>query len=105
MENNLIRVLLVESDAKLARFLRESLSGLTGSRIDVASTDTLADGIQQLGQSQNDAVLLNLSLSDSEGMATYARVHAESPNLPIVILTCCENETLALQAVRQGAQD
>jgi signal transduction histidine kinase len=105
MENNLIRVLLVESDAKFGRFLRESLSGLTGSRIDLASTETLAGAVEQLSQSQNDAVLLNLSLSDSEGMATYNRIHAEAPNLPIVILTCCENEAIALQAVRQGAQD
>jgi signal transduction histidine kinase len=105
MENNLIRVLLVESDPKYGRFLRESLSGLTGSRIDLGSTETLVEAIEQLGHNPSDAVLLNLSLSDSEGMATYSRVHAEAPNLPIVILTCCENEALALQAVRQGAQD
>jgi signal transduction histidine kinase len=105
MENTLVRALLVESDAKFARLLRDSLSSVTGSRIDLSSSETLADALQQLAQSQNDAVLLNLFLSDSEGISTFSRVYAEAPNVPIVILTCHDNEALALQAVRHGAQD
>jgi hypothetical protein len=45
MEKNAIRVLLVESEPRFARMLRESLSGLTGSRIDLTFSQTLADAL------------------------------------------------------------
>src|SRR5690349_8399345 len=105
MDKNLIRVLLVESDAKFARLVRENLSGLTGSSIYLVAVQTLAAAFQELQQSRYDAILLNLCVTDSEGISTYTRLHSEVPSLPIVILTCHENEALALQAVRHGAQD
>lgn len=105
METNLIPVLLIERDVKFTRFLRESLSALTTSEIDISAGHTLAEGLQKLRESKYDAILLDLCLTDSEGIDTFARVHGEAPNLPIVILTCYENEAFALQALRQGAQD
>src|SRR2546421_13001244 len=105
MEKNLIRVLLVESDARFGRLMRENLSGLTGSPIYLEISETLAEALRELQDNPSDAVLLNLSLSDSEGISTFNRVQTEAPNLPIVILTCHENEALALEAVRHGAQD
>ena len=105
MEKSLIRVLLVESDAKFGRLMRENLSGLTGSPIYLEITETLAGALRELDHRQSDAVLLNLFLSDSEGISTFSRVQTEAPNLPIVILTCHDNEALALEAVRHGAQD
>ena len=105
METKLIRVLLIESEDKCARFMRESLSALTSSQIEIFTAETLADCIHKLRGSRFDAVLLNLFLTDSEGIATFARVHTQSPGIPIVILTCHENEALALEALRQGAQD
>jgi signal transduction histidine kinase len=83
----------------------ESLSALTSSQIELSTTETLEVGIRKLRSSPYDAVLLNLFLSDSEGISTFGRVHSQSPGIPIVILTCHENEVLALEALRQGAQD
>jgi signal transduction histidine kinase len=105
MQESPIRVRLVESDSDFVRSLRRSLSDLTGSRIELAWSETLADALQHLGQAQNDAVLLNLFLRDSEGISNLSRLQAEAPNLPVVILTCHDNEALALEAVRHGAQD
>jgi signal transduction histidine kinase len=105
METKLIRVLLIESEEKCARFMRESLSALTSSQIELFTAETLGDGIRRLRGTPFEAVLLNLFLSDSEGIGTFARVHSQSPGIPIVILTCHENEALALEALRQGAQD
>ena len=105
MDTRLIRVLLIESEDKCARFMRESLSALTASQIELSTSATLAEGIHKLRGSRYDAVLLNLFLSDSDGIGTFARLHLESPDVPIVILTCHENEALALEALRQGAQD
>ena len=52
-----------------------------------------------------DLVLLDLSLPDSQGFDTFARVHAQAPDLPIVVVTGSNDEMLAVQAVQAGAQD
>jgi DNA-binding NarL/FixJ family response regulator len=44
-------------------------------------------------------------LPDSRGLATFLAIHAQFPSAPIIILAGFDNETLALEAVRQGAQD
>ena len=105
MESKLIRVLLIESEDKFARFMRESLSSLTSSQIDLFTAETLAEGIRRLRGGNYEAILMNLFLADSEGIQSFRQVHAEASGLPIVILTCHENEALALEALRHGAQD
>jgi PAS domain S-box-containing protein len=44
-------------------------------------------------------------LPDSQGLNAFATIHAWAPLLPIIILADFDNETQALQAVREGAQD
>jgi signal transduction histidine kinase len=105
MQTRVIPVLLIEPDLKFTRFLRESLSSLSSSRIEISAERTLAEALQKLRQTEYEAILLDLCLSDSEAIETFARVHQQAPNVPIVILTCYENEAFALQALRQGAQD
>ena len=105
MKNNLIPTLLVERDARVTRFLRESLSALTTSEIDLAVTHDVAEASALLQSSEHQAVLLDLCLSGSEGLETFAQIHERAPAIPIVILTCHEDEAFALEALRRGAQD
>jgi len=105
MEEKLIKVLLVESDRRFTRYLQESLSGLTSSRVDLFSSENLEEAISCLRENTLDAALLDLDLSDSEGISTFARFHEAAPGLPTVILTGSDHQAVALEAVRQGAQD
>lgn len=105
MENRLIKVLLVEGDPGLARVWRESLAALTHARIELIASANLADALQRLKGRRYDAMLLNLFLPDHRGIGTLKKVQGLAPALPIVILTCCDTEALALEAVREGAQD
>jgi diguanylate cyclase (GGDEF)-like protein len=50
-------------------------------------------------------VLLDLSLPDSLGLETFAKVFAHSPAVPIIVLTGTDDSTVALKAVQGGAQD
>jgi two-component system, NarL family, sensor histidine kinase UhpB len=52
-----------------------------------------------------DAALLDLSLPDSQGLATFEGLRAEAPRLPLIALTGLEDEELALKALQGGAQD
>ena len=105
MERKLIPVLLVERDLKVTRFLRESLSALTTSEIDLSVGHTLSEALEKIREREFQAVLLDLCLTDSEGIETFARLHQHAPGIPIVILTCHEDEAFALEALRHGAQD
>jgi hypothetical protein len=67
-------------------------------------SDRLAAALASLADRHVDAVLLDLALPDSEGLETFARVQAAA-DTAIVILTARDDDRLALEAVRGGAQD
>src|SRR6266536_903758 len=105
MQPESLQALLVEGDSQFVRAVRASLSALTGARIELQVSETLDDALHRLRLERFDAILLNLFLSDSQGVNTFARIHSQAPTLPVVIVTSCDNDVLALDSVRQGAQD
>src|SRR5262249_16688716 len=50
-------------------------------------------------------VLLDLSLPDAQGLDTILKLHTLVSHLPIIVLTGMENDELAVEALRKGAQD
>lgn len=100
-----IRILLVEDNPGDARLLRESLMEVDSFRFDLTHVSTLSGGLERLAESVTDVVLLDLSLPDSFGLDSFIQVHAQAPGVPFVVLTGLADETLAIEAVRQGAQD
>jgi diguanylate cyclase (GGDEF)-like protein len=66
---------------------------------------TLAEGITVLEQEKTDVVLLDLSLPDADGLETLKMVIEQYSDIPIVVLSGHDDETLALEALQLGAQD
>jgi PAS domain S-box-containing protein len=99
-----IRVLLVEDDEPDSAVLREALAAARPP-IEVEHCRTLGDAIAHLAEPKFDAVLLNLDLPDSQGLQTIDRALAETPGLPIVVITAAEEPDLGVAAVQHGAQD
>ncbi len=52
-----------------------------------------------------DVILLDLGLPDVQGLAAVRRAHAAAPRVPLVVLTGLDDESLATQALQEGAQD
>jgi diguanylate cyclase (GGDEF)-like protein len=104
MDIERIVLLLLESDALEARFVREMLGRAEGVRFSLRWSVTLADGLALLRKGGIDLVMMELALPDSWGMDTFLAVHAVHPDLPVVIYTGMEDAALAIQAVQQGAQ-
>jgi PAS domain S-box-containing protein len=65
----------------------------------------LSDVLVRLKSPGIDVILLDLTLPDSTGINTFYEVHHMAEDLPIVILSADDNEDLALQAMKGGAQD
>jgi two-component system, cell cycle sensor histidine kinase and response regulator CckA len=104
-----LRVLLVEDNPADARLidsmLREAEDITTGRRFELIRAADLAAGLEQLATADIQIVLLNLSLPDSQGLATFTAMHARATQIPIVVLTGLADQASALGAVHQGAQD
>ena len=52
-----------------------------------------------------DAILLDLSLPDSHGLNSFSQVHAKVPQVPVIVLTGTNDDAIALEMMRAGAQD
>ena len=100
-----IQVLLVEDNPSQALLLEEGLKDVTSVDVDLHHVALLREAIQRLQERAFDVVLLDLSLPDSSGLDTVARIHAAAPQTAIVVLTTLSDEALGLEAVREGAQD
>jgi len=101
-----IKVLLIEDNPSDA-FLLEQMLSQNGHQMSFAleCERFLAKGLEHLTKKGTDLVLLDLSLPDSSGLDTFLKVQKEIPGTPIVVLSNLEDEALALEAVKQGAQD
>jgi signal transduction histidine kinase/DNA-binding response OmpR family regulator len=107
MEARETRVLVVEDnqgDAGLVRFALRAESGPEHS-FKAEQVVCLQDALQSLKEKPFDLVLLDLTLPDARGLDTLARVREAAPDLPIVIMTGLNDESMAVEAVRLGAQD
>lgn len=105
MPNDTIRVLLVEDDPDDVLLLREMLDEVTSAKFALTHVGLLEQGIATAQAQPFDVLLLDLSLPDSRGLDTFTRLHERLPEMPVVVLTGLDDETVAVGAVQGGAQD
>ncbi len=99
------KILLIEDNPADARLLREMLVEIKDAPFELEWVDRLSAGLERLTKGDVDAILLDLSLPDSQGLDTFLQVQAQAPHVPITVLSGLDDAALALQAVREGAQD
>lgn len=100
-----LKVLLVEEDQERRTEVEEFLSRARDPRVDLESSSYLSDALERLSDGEIDLVLLDLSLPDSEGVATFERMYAFAPDVPVIVLTDLDDEEVAMTTVQGGAQD
>ncbi len=113
-----LNILLVEDNPGDIRLLQEILREVTTTRCQITPAMTLAVALDLLAActptpvgaisippAPFDVILIDLSLPDSQGIASFLTLHRQAANIPIIVLTGLDDETLALSAMQQGAQD
>src|SRR3984957_50389 len=98
------KILLIIGDPAAANGIRTALAAANSVSFDVEWVRELSKGLARLSKGGVSAVLLALSLPDSQGLETFDRLFAAVPDVPILILGN-GNEGLAKEAVGRGAQD
>ena len=95
------RVLVVEDDVPIRRFLRSTLLA-RGYVVDEA--ETLQAARLQVTAQPPDAVLLDLGLPDGDGLELVQEIRGWS-QLPIVVLSARDQESVKVAALDAGADD
>lgn len=99
------KVLMIEDNPMDALVIKRMLDHEGGGQFVVVSAKTIKEGRACLRYQQVDLVLCDLSLPDSSGLRSFDIIQAEDPNLPVVVLSGTNDESVALKAVQHGAQD
>jgi len=105
MPTDPVNVLLIEDEAAQARLIQEFLAEDKIYVFRLVNLSRLELGLQRLTEEDFDVVLLDLTLPDSVGLDSLDRLMQQERVPPIVVLTNTNDDELALEAVRRGAQD
>ena len=103
-----VTILMVEDNPDDARLIRTLLGRTALKPLSLTFVDRVSRALEFLrGGGKVDVALLDVSLPDcrSGSLDSLTRIKAEAPDLPIILLTGCDDEELAVAAVREGAQD
>jgi two-component system KDP operon response regulator KdpE len=95
------RILVVEDEAEIRRFVRLSLER---EGVEVFEADTLARGIVEAGTRRPDLVVLDLGLPDGDGVALIRELRGWS-DIPIIVLSARTQEHDKIGALDAGADD
>ena len=105
MDGNAHRVLLIGNDPVTAATIRAALAAPAENPYATLWVRDLRAGLARVSNGGIDAILLDLSLPDSRGIATFDEVFVAARRVPILVLTSRDEEDNARQAVQRGAKD
>ncbi|HMC65851.1 MAG TPA: response regulator [Gemmataceae bacterium] len=95
------RVILIEDEQPIRRFLRASL-GAHGFHL--VESETAKDGVLQTATQQPDLIILDLGLPDLDGMEVIRQIR-EWSTVPIIVLSARGQEKDKVAALDAGADD
>jgi CheY-like chemotaxis protein len=102
MNDTPMRILLVEDNSLDVRLLREMLSNQALREFSLIEVGYMSEAEKYLAANKVDIILLDLGLPDARAMEALRRAHAAAPRIPLVVLTGCDDELMADQALREG---
>ncbi|WP_112960795.1 response regulator [Agrobacterium sp. fls2-241-TYG-188a] len=97
----LARILVVDDEPQIRRFLRPALAA---AGYDVIEAENGADALKAVATAAPDAVILDLGLPDMDGKDVIASLRGWS-TIPIIILSARDREAEKIAALDLGADD
>jgi two-component system cell cycle sensor histidine kinase/response regulator CckA len=98
-------LLVVEDNPGDARLVREMVTGHGSLNTEFTHVESMSAAEAHLSERAVDVILLDLGLPDAQGLEAVRRAHAAAPRVPLVVMTGEDDEVLAAQTLREGAQD
>ncbi|MEP6691029.1 MAG: diguanylate cyclase [Gemmatimonadaceae bacterium] len=98
-----IKVLLVEPPDAEPKLVTSS-HGSWVATLEVVRVDAVGEAARAIGVHRFDAILLDLTPAVAEGLDGLARLHEQTPDVPIIALIASD-DTFGVEALKAGAQD
>lgn len=99
------RILFIEDDSTEAMLVSEELADDPRLCADIVCVSCLGDALRHLSSQRFDVALVDLDLPDSKGVETLERLREAAADLPIIVLSGNQNEAMAVEVLRKGAQE
>jgi len=96
------KVLLADDHTLVRAGIRSLLKNIPGFEV-VAEADNGRDALKLIEQHHPDLVLLDIAMSELNGLEVAARLNKEHPEIHVIILSMHSSEEYVLQALRAGA--
>ncbi len=101
----MLKILLIEDNQEDISFIDSLLKEGLHNQLALYQAPSAQSGLEIAKQHTLHAILLNVSLQQELGLDYITRFIQCCPGTPLLILSGVENEELALEAVKKGAQD
>ena len=98
-------ILLIEDEPADALLFKRYLRDSKLASFNIQVKNRLQDGLDFLKKHEVDAILLDLSLPDSQNLEGLDQLAFLHPKIPILVFTGLESEQLSIEALKKGAQD
>jgi signal transduction histidine kinase len=100
-----LQVLVVEDNAGDARLLQQMFSKEQPGSFQITHLLRMSEALVHLAKGGVDIILLDMGLPDGHGLDTVRRAQEVAPGVPVIVLTGLDDEKLAAEAMKEGAQD
>ncbi len=98
----MLKILLIDDHAVVRKGLKAILEEEFGD-VSVDEADTGHEGIKRIHKRHPDAVVLDISLPDMNGLEVLKRIRMEWPKLPVLILSIYGEDQYGVRMMRSGA--
>lgn len=96
------RILVVDDEAHVRSMIAATLER-QGYEITVASGGR--EAVDALERDSFELILTDIVMQEGNGLALLEHIHAESPNLPVIMVTAIHDISVAIDSMRRGAYD
>jgi putative nucleotidyltransferase with HDIG domain len=96
------RILVVDDETHVRAMMGSTLER-QGYQVQLASSGR--EALETLEMSSFDLVLTDIVMQDVNGIALLEQIHAQNPNLPVVMVTAIHDISVAIDSMRRGAYD
>lgn len=100
-----IHILIVEDNLQDFIIFKEVLGQIRDFFIQVDHAENLHDAVEKATGFEYDLIFLDLFLPDSFGQETFNQLNQKIHSSPVVVLSGLSDKSIALDIVKEGAQD
>jgi CheY-like chemotaxis protein len=98
-------ILFIANEGKRGTKVQDALLEGIDGQVDFMRVESLFDALRTLQERSFDLIIADLTLPDSEGIATVKHLKQDAPQTPLIVLCLAAERELGIDAVRNGAHD